>query len=428
MAEKRELTDREREILELVATGASNRQIAQQLHISSNTVKVHLRNIFEKLGVSSRTEATLYAVRNGLVEVEGAQLEGSGSVSESPSRAAQIMSQPWIILVLSIVILVLISFLVLRLIQSSREPDSTLVDVAQLERWTELAHMPTARSGFAITSFDGDIYAIGGETSEGVTDIVERYDPTTDSWELISPKPNAVVDAIAVVIGGEIFVPGGSEDNGAVTDVLEVYDPTTATWSSRSPLPDTLTRYAAVAFEGRLILFGGWNGEEYVDKVYEYDPLDDTWETIATLKEPRGDARAVISGNQIYLLGGHDDDHVIRNLDLYVASAEVNGSGRWTSLEPLPIEKTRFQVTEIADVIYVVGGEEEEGFIQQYLTRSNEWRVSDEIGVVPTSRQGVWALEDYIYLIGGEREGEFLSSNYRYRAIYTIFLPVTTNQ
>ncbi|MGB2897147.1 MAG: hypothetical protein WBB65_13400, partial [Anaerolineales bacterium] len=97
-------------------------------------------------------------------------------------------------------------------------------------------------------------------------------------------------------------------------------------------------------------------------------------------------------------------------------------------LEPLPMEKTSFQVTVIADVIYVIGGEEEEGFIQQYLTRSNEWRVSDELGILPLSWQGIQALDDYIYIIGGEREGEHLSSNYRYRAIYTIFLPVTTHQ
>ena len=63
---KPELTEREIEILQRVATGASNRQIAQQLGISANTVKVHLRNIFEKLGVASRTEATLYAIQAGL--------------------------------------------------------------------------------------------------------------------------------------------------------------------------------------------------------------------------------------------------------------------------------------------------------------------------------------------------------------------------
>ena len=62
------LTDREIEILGQVATGASNRQIAQQLGISANTVKVHLRNIFEKTGVASRTEETLYAIQSGLVE------------------------------------------------------------------------------------------------------------------------------------------------------------------------------------------------------------------------------------------------------------------------------------------------------------------------------------------------------------------------
>ena len=71
--EQTPLSDREIEVLELVATGASNQDIARQLFISINTVKVHLRNIFEKLGVQSRTEATLCAIRYGLVVVDEAE-------------------------------------------------------------------------------------------------------------------------------------------------------------------------------------------------------------------------------------------------------------------------------------------------------------------------------------------------------------------
>src|SRR6266540_7201898 len=65
-----QISEREREILCLVAMGATNQQIAHQLHISINTVKVHLRNIFEKIGVASRTEATVCAIRLGLVQLE----------------------------------------------------------------------------------------------------------------------------------------------------------------------------------------------------------------------------------------------------------------------------------------------------------------------------------------------------------------------
>jgi two-component system NarL family response regulator len=63
------LTDREMEVLKLVAKGLNNREIAKQLFISENTVKNHVRNILEKLQLHSRMEAVVYAVREKLLEI-----------------------------------------------------------------------------------------------------------------------------------------------------------------------------------------------------------------------------------------------------------------------------------------------------------------------------------------------------------------------
>jgi len=75
VAEEFGLSDREKEILELLAGGVGNKEIATRLVISTNTVKVHLRNIYAKLGVSSRTEAVMFAIRNHLVLVDGIDVE-----------------------------------------------------------------------------------------------------------------------------------------------------------------------------------------------------------------------------------------------------------------------------------------------------------------------------------------------------------------
>src|SRR5436853_859789 len=66
------LTERETEVLRLLAQGQSNKQIAHGLHITEKTVKTHVSNILSKLGVQSRTQATLYAVRIGLVSANAA--------------------------------------------------------------------------------------------------------------------------------------------------------------------------------------------------------------------------------------------------------------------------------------------------------------------------------------------------------------------
>ena len=62
------LTDRETDVLRLLAMGQSNKEIAQTLSIGEKTVKTHVSNVLAKLSVTSRTQAALYAVRIGLVE------------------------------------------------------------------------------------------------------------------------------------------------------------------------------------------------------------------------------------------------------------------------------------------------------------------------------------------------------------------------
>jgi DNA-binding NarL/FixJ family response regulator len=61
------LSERETAVLDAVARGLSNREIGRQLWISEQTVKFHLRNVYRKLGISSRTEAARYAYRTGRV-------------------------------------------------------------------------------------------------------------------------------------------------------------------------------------------------------------------------------------------------------------------------------------------------------------------------------------------------------------------------
>jgi DNA-binding NarL/FixJ family response regulator len=71
LAAPERLTRREREVLELIVGGRSNKRIALELGISEKTVKTHVGHVLEKLAVSDRTQAALLAVREGLVEDAG---------------------------------------------------------------------------------------------------------------------------------------------------------------------------------------------------------------------------------------------------------------------------------------------------------------------------------------------------------------------
>jgi len=69
-AKSETLSQREQQVLTLVAQGAPNKQIAHRLHITERTVKAHVTSIFNKLGVNSRAEAVAVGMRSGLLSVE----------------------------------------------------------------------------------------------------------------------------------------------------------------------------------------------------------------------------------------------------------------------------------------------------------------------------------------------------------------------
>ncbi len=73
------MSERENEILRLVAKGLSNPDIAAMLFLSRRTVQTHLTHIFNKLGVGSRTEAILLALRKGWISLEDTASDSDGT-------------------------------------------------------------------------------------------------------------------------------------------------------------------------------------------------------------------------------------------------------------------------------------------------------------------------------------------------------------
>lgn len=430
------LSEREMEIVRLLATGATNQQIAQTLIISVNTVKVHLRNIYAKLGVASRTEATMLAVREGWVDVAGSEPEEDalGDEREAPAilpvlgpRQAVSMGKR---VGLALALLVALVFFLLPVMphgQSLSGPNDPIgsvfptvpVDVTA-ERWRTRAQMPTPRNGQAVVTHNDLIYAIGGVSNDGVTAKVEVYDPASDAWANRSQKPTPVGFVSAGVIGDLIYVPGGVDAQRTPLDVLEIYDPVRDVWTSGAPLPMPLAAYGLAVWGDQLYLFGGLNGRGYVASVLRYDPVADQWEELAPMDQARGFLSATALEDRIYVAGGYDDVDEYNRLDAYDPA-----TGAWTPLAPMGLRRGGLTLIRGRDLIYAIGGgmDGNLAFNERYDRRIDAWNPID----TPVSGQwrgvGGAYVHPYVYAIGGWNEGN-LPVNEAYQAFFQIQLPL----
>jgi len=429
------LTEREKEILRMVATGVTNREVAYRLSISVNTVKVHLRNIFTKLGAESRTEATMIAVREGWVAVEGDR--ETAAQPQVPPVAPQ-PPLPWFKRVALIgALLFLVAGVAVTWPHSRPQaetgpvlprprPGETPPPVAEVSSWRERAQMPTRRAYMAIAVVEGHIIAIAGQTPEGITAAVEVYDPEDDLWARGSDKPTPATYVSAGVIGTDVYVPGGCDAEGTPRQTVEVYDATSDSWREANPLPEPRCAYALATLDERLYLCGGWDGERYAATVYVYDPQADTWTETTPLDTGRGFAAAAPLEGRLYVVGGIYGERELTTCTVYDPAMET-----WGECTSLTIGRGELGLVTLGGQLYAIGGggwTSYLGFNERYNPTDDTWSLIETPLVEEWRGPGVAVFETTIHAVGGW-SSDYLSLNQAYEPfVFQIFIPVSRQQ
>ena len=450
------LSDREREILALVATGITNQRIARDVGISVNTVKAHLRSIFGKLDVESRTEATTLAIQMGLIRVTAAGLErvpvgaqllaGAGAASAQVVAGTEVEPVPvewrvgrWQLLALVAAILVAVGIALwsgprpARSGAASRFVDLPTAAVAgesesPAGRWTQRAALSAPRARFAQAALDGVIYAIAGVTEEGWTGSVERYRVADDLWEHRAEVPTPVVNIGAAVVAGSIYVPGGYNAAGHPCDLLQVYDPVADRWSTATPLPAPLFAYAIAPWGDGFYLFGGHDDSSYVDTVYHYDATADRWSLAGRLSAPRGFAAAVTVDEAIYLLGGYDGTQELALCESFHPSRAAAGGDPWRTHAAPGAPRAGHGVAAAGSNLYVVGGGWDGALLvnERYDLAHDLWSTFESPLLGEWRNLGLSAISApdgiRLYAVGGW-SGRPLNGVEVYQAEYRLYLP-----
>ncbi|GAB4271545.1 MAG: hypothetical protein Kow0080_17070 [Candidatus Promineifilaceae bacterium] len=453
MAEHGEpLSDRELEVLKCVIDGLSNKEIAATLHISQNTVKVHLRNVYTKLGVTSRTEATTTALQQGLMTLPGTEalaqpVEPEATVDEpqtavtqpSPETPPLTATEPTKRSIQSLMIYIVLGIIIVGLLgfigwQAINPPNPTPLPTATpfAERplgqspWSETAPLETAAAGMAVAAVGLDVYQIGGETEAGVVNSVYVFDTQQNQWHKAPQKPTAVTNASAAVLFGEIIVAGGQLTDGSLSNIVEAYSPSQQAWRQLTPLPQPITGGLALSDGSFLYYIGGQSENRVLDTTYLYDPGADSWRPLTPLPTPRAFAAGSVIANKLYVVGGENEDGTLDVCEFYDPVAEI-----WQSCTPMLQPRTKASAAVVVNKLYVIGGNVSSDstltYSEIYDPNTDTWQVlnmPDFPDKRPWQQPGTANVETRIYILGGRRGDQLLNTHYIYTPfIYNTYIP-----
>jgi DNA-binding CsgD family transcriptional regulator len=421
------LSERELDVLSFLVRGASNREIAEQLVISPNTVKVHVRNIFAKLAVSSRTEATAVALQQGLVTLPGLDssvvtaVEMGGlpptlTINESDGPAHEATPAPS------------------ENYQAAVAPARSLMGPATAEpvepEQTRDSGAATAQgrfrspsrrllaAGLALLLILGVVAFAGsqwfnlpdeGSSAITVTAAVPEFVPQPmqdPRWLVSQSMPSPQSHMALVAVGLHLYQIGGETAEG-ITDAVRIYDTGTFQWRTGAPKLTAVADAGAAVLFGEIYVLGGRTASgELTDLVEVYSPANDAWRRAVALPRPVAGALALSDGSFLYLFGGWDGNQYVA--DAYVYDASSDG---WRPLTPMSHPRAFAAGGALASHLYVVGGfngNEEVANCEYYELSRSMWAECPPM-LLPRGAAGAAVLLNRLYVLGGGLNGEVAS-------------------
>ncbi|XP_020609401.1 actin-binding protein IPP-like [Orbicella faveolata] len=214
------------------------------------------------------------------------------------------------------------------------------------------AQLSFARSGHAVASIGGLIYAIGGENDSLIYDTVECYDPALNSWSLVAPLTAPRVACGVCVVEDFMFVIGGWVGS-EIAENVERYDPDLDRWDIVGKVETKRFHLGVAEMDGLIYAAGGLSelGEEL--KVFEcYNPVSDTWIRQPDMRHRRAYLGLAALGGSLYAVGGSNEP------DGALASVERFDLDRnqWTEVVPMEKPRAGLAVAVSSGLLYVFGG------------------------------------------------------------------------
>lgn len=443
------LSEREMEVSRLLVTGATNSEIARALVISPHTVKVHLRNVFEKLNVNSRTEASMVLLQRGWVVMPGVEAPDQAEPeppAPEPEPLADLAPQPqlWQFGLVGLTLALCWVALMLPVwFPRPKSPVGLLSDVGQtvvgppvlesLPRWEQIAPLQQPTSRAATTQAGDNIYFVGGENADGLTlTSAAVFQVRSGTWSPIADLPAPRANAASAWAGETLVVAGGSalapDDVMAWTifDDLLRYDPTADQWRTAGNLPMPLAGGALAAYGDHVYLVGGWDGTAVRGEVWRLPvggldgaaPAD--WEVVTTLPSPAVFFGSVVVDRMLYVVGGYDGRRELTDAARYDLI-----SGVWQRLPPLSTARSGLGLVNDGVSVVALGGGWG-GTIQTHErldTVTNQWVAIDSPIRGEWRHFGAAAHEGNIYMMGGW-SGDYLATNLRFQSTFRAMLPM----